>query len=107
VQLNQVSQIAIVSRFDGLDVWAANHAGIDDDFIGPSDNRLIILFEPNIGQQSRPSSIAVLKRTDLHGTMMPPCGLFDAFYKAAISKFLSQTSQIRILLRWLAFVPTR
>jgi hypothetical protein len=77
VQLNERSVIALVRNLHRINVLPANHTFIADGFIGPCRDRLIVLLQPDICQQSRLSTIAVLKRMNLHRTMMQSRGLFD------------------------------
>ncbi len=77
MQLHEWSVIARVCFTDGRQIFFANDAGIADGLLWPFCERLMIQFQPDIGEQARPAAVAVEKRVNLDGSVMQMRCLFD------------------------------
>jgi len=64
-----------VSRFESLDVLVANKAMVSYRLLRPMHMRIAVVYQPYVGQDSRPSSVSIDERMNLHGTMVQPGGL--------------------------------
>ena len=77
VKLGERSEIELVGFPDGLQVFAADRAGIADGVLGPEDDGASPLLEPDVREQPGPAAVAVLKWMNLHGPVMEPNGLVE------------------------------
>src|ERR1700722_13755455 len=76
MKFDEQAQIAFVPCLDRGSILVTNHARRAYRFIGPLGDCVAMPFQPNIGKQPRPSSVAVEKWVDENGPMMKSRGLF-------------------------------